>query len=132
MNDHSNHLFAYVRQEVLKKYPECFCTTANTSGSEVKLPALYMTFTFPSEDETTIDSSGVELWTKTVCVAEAYSGASAQEARGILAVADAAMRKCGLTRSNYSEVPNAADQTVRRFTATWRGNFNADGVCAKW
>lgn len=132
MNDKSNRIFTYIKQQVQAKYPKCFCTTANVSSSDVQLPALYVQFAFPSEDETSIDSSGVELWTRTTCTAESYSGTSAQEAKGILAIADAAMKKCGFSRSNYTEVPNAADATVRRFSATWRGKVNADGVVARW
>lgn len=132
MNDYSNQIFTYIEEQVLAKYPDCFCTTSNTSGSSVTLPTLYIQFAFPSEDTTTIDSSGVENWTRTTCTAECYSGTSAQEAKGILGVMDEAMHKRGFSRSNYTEVPNAADPTIRRFSATWRAKVNSEGTCARW
>lgn len=131
MNDHSTKIFNYVRARVQEAYPECFCTTAEVSSDDVRLPALLMRFTFPSEDETTRDSSNVELWTRTLCDAQAYSGTSEQEARGILAVADEAMGRCGFRRSNYAQVTNA-DQSVRRYAIKWRAKLDKTGNVAPW
>lgn len=131
MNDHSSKIFNYVRERVTEQYPKCFCTTASVASKDVKLPALKMSFSFPSEDETTRDSSGIEKWTRTVCDAEAYSGTSEQEARAIVAVADEAMARCGFRRSNYAVVPNA-DQSVRRIAVKWRAKLDASGDVAPW
>ncbi len=131
MNDHSTKVFNYLREQVQAKYPECFCTTSPVSSTDSKLPALYVSFTFPSEDTATADSSGEEVFTRTVCDAEAYSGTSAAEARGILSVADDAMRKCGFRRSNYTEVANA-DQSIRRYAIKWRCKLDKHGNAAAW
>ena len=131
MNDYSVVIFNEVRSAVQAEFPGCFCTTSQTTSDKPKLPALWMCFTFPSVDESTLDSSGEELWTPTVIDAQAYSGTSEREARQIIATADAALRRAGFRRTNYTQVPNA-DPSIRRIAAKWRAKANADGVIASW
>ena len=132
MNDHSTRIFNYVRDRVHGEFPSCLCTTSPTWGQEESLPALHLSFAFPSGDDETRDSSDTEVWTRTTCDAEAFSGTSAQEDRAILALADQAMGECGFRRSAWHEAPNAADPSVRRFQATWRARLDASGNAAKW
>lgn len=131
MNDYSAIIFNRVRDAVSKKYPKCRCTSSVTAGKKVELPALLVSFAFPSEDTDLADSSGEEVWTRTVCTAEAYSGTSQYEAKGILKTADEAMRSIGFRRSNYTEVPNV-DKSVRRFQITWRAKADRHGNIANW
>lgn len=130
MNDFSVAIFNYVRDVVRERYPGCLVTSAPLNSDRPQLPALTIRFSFPSADEATF-SSGGEVFTRTVCDAEAYSGTSAAEARGILALADDAMGRCGFRRSNYTEVANA-DQTIRRYAIKWRGSVDRDGNVARW
>ena len=129
MNDYSSVIYNEVKAAVQAEYPRCFCTTASVSSDDSRLPALYLSFSFPYEDESTADSSGVEKWTHTVVTAEAYSGTSEQEARGIVDAVDARLRRSGFRRSNYTKVPNA-DPSIRRISATWRGKVNQRGEVA--
>ena len=131
MNDFSAKYTSYVREQVRAKFPSCFVTTAPVNSKDRKLPALYLSYSFPSPTPGTDDSSGSEVWTRTKVVAEAYSGTSVQEAKAIISVADEAFYRLGFRRSNLSEVPNA-DTSVRRLTATWRASVDASGTAANW
>lgn len=131
MNDFSAKYTSYVREQVAAKFKSCFVTTSPVNSKDKKLPALYLSYTFPSQTPGTEDSSGSESWTRTRVVAEAYSGTSMQEAKAIIAVADEAFYRLGFRRSNLSEVPNA-DTSVRRVTATWRASVDAMGTTANW
>ncbi len=131
MNDFSARIFTYVRQQVEERYPECFCTTAQVNSTDNNLPALYLDFSFPAIDERTIDSSGEEKWTPTVCEAEIYSSASLQEAKGIAKVADEAMRKCGFRRTSMGTRENA-DPSIRRMAISWRAQLDASGCAARY
>lgn len=131
MNDFSSRVFTFVRNQVEAKYPGCFCTTAQVNSTDKKLPALYMDFSFPDIDTRTIDSSGEEKWTPTVVEAEVYSSTSLQEAKGILKVADEAMRKCGFRRTSMGTRENA-DPTIRRMAASWRAQLDASGNAARY
>lgn len=131
MNDYSNRLFSYMRQQVVASYPSCFCTTASVQSTDAKLPALYAEFSFPAVDERTVDSSGEEKWTPTVIDAEVYSATSLQEAKGIAKVADDAMRECGFRRTSMGPRENA-DPTVRRIAISWRGQLDSSGTVAKY
>lgn len=129
MNDYGTVIFNEVREAVTAAYPGCFCTTASVASDDTNLPALYVSVDFPGETEGTADSSGVELWTRTTVTAQAYSGTSDREAQGIIRVVDERLRRTGFRRSNYTRVPNA-DPSIRRYTATWRGNVNGRGEVA--
>lgn len=131
MNDHSTKIFNYVRSQVQAKYPKCTVTSTPMSTKDLKLPALLVKFRFPGEDESTRDSSGVELWTRTVVEAESYSGTSVFESRNILATADEALARCGFRRSNWTEVADA-DPSIRRLAATWRAKLDKSGNVAPW
>lgn len=131
MNDHSTRIFNYVRQEVTKRYPKCTVTSGAINSKDSKLPALLVKFRFPGEDESTRDSSGVELWTRTVVGAQSFSGTSVFEARNILVAADEALARCGFRRSNWTEVADA-DPSVRRLAATWRAKLDKSGTVAPW
>lgn len=131
MNDHSTRIFNYVRQEVTKRYPKCTVTSSAINSKDSQLPALLVKFRFPGEDESTRDSSGVELWTRTVVDAQSFSGTSVFEARNILVAADEALARCGFRRSNWTEVSDA-DPSVRRLAATWRAKLDKSGNVAPW
>lgn len=131
MNDYSAVIFNEVRDAVAAAFPTCFCTTGDVSSTDTRLPALYMSFAFPGEDEATADSSGVELWTRTTVTAEAYSGTSEHEARSIIKTVDERLRRSGFRRSNYTQVPNA-DPSIRRMSATWRAKVNEGGEVAAY
>ncbi len=131
MNDFSGRVFTFVRQQVEKASPSCFCTTAQVNSTDSKLPALYMSFSFPAVDERTIDSSGEEKWTPTVCEAEVYSSASMQEAKAIAKAADEAMRKCGFRRTSMGPRDNA-DPSIRRIAVSWRAQLDASGTAARY
>lgn len=131
MNDWSTVIFNEVRGEVAASFPRCFCTTGNVSSKDTRLPALYMSFSFPGEDESTADSSGTEIWTRTVVTAEAYSGTSEHEARSIIKTVDERLRRSGFRRSNYTLVPNA-DPSIDRISATWRAKVNEGGEVAAY
>lgn len=131
MNDFSTTYLGFVRKEVVAKYPRCFVTTSPVSERGAKLPALYVRFASPMATPGTEDSSASEAWTRTRVTAEAYSGTSLQEARGIIALADEAFYRLGFRRSNLTEVPNA-DASIRRVSATWRASVDADGTTAEW
>lgn len=131
MNDYSARIFSYVREAVTEAHKGVFVTSAAFDINEKRLPALLVKFTFPGEDESTIDSSGREVFTRTVCDAEAYSGTSASEARSILATADEAMRRCGFHRTNYTEVPDS-DASIRRYAIKWRAKVDRNGNVARW
>lgn len=131
MNDFSDRLFSYMRQQVQLSHPSCFCTTAAVESTETKLPALFAEFSFPEVDARTVDSSGEELWTPTVIDAEVYSSTSLQEAKAIAKAADEAMRECGFRRTSMGPRENA-DPTVRRIAISWRGQLDASGTVARY
>lgn len=131
MNDVSAQVTTHVRARVTAAFPSCLVTSGAVRGQEATLPALLIRFTFPEDVAAARDSSGEEVLTRTVCVAESFSGTSGREAREILAVADDAMRECGFRRSNYTELPDA-DASVRRYSATWRACVDRDGVTSSW
>lgn len=131
MIDKSNEILSLLKKPLLAKYHKLTITTVQLSDQKADFPALYVKFSFPSELPGTHDSSGVEKWTRTKCVAEAYSRTSMQEAKGIIALMDTEMSKLGFSRSNWTEVPNA-DASIRRIQATWRGAVNRSGDVAAW
>lgn len=131
MNDKSNEILSLVRKELKKSYPDLLVTTRTLSDPEAHFPTLYVRFSFPSATPGTRDSSDVEKWTRTRCVADAYSRTSLQEAKGIIAVMDAEMGRLGFSRSNWTEVATA-DASVSRVQATWRASVNASGDVARW
>lgn len=128
MNDFSAVIFQEVKEAVTGLFPGCFCTTSDVTG-ETRLPALYLSVSMPGEYEPAADSSGEELWTRTVITCEAYSGTSEHEARRIIGAVDERLRASGFRRSNFTRVPNT-DPSVRRVSATWRGNVNKGGEVA--
>lgn len=131
MNDFSAKVFNYVRGRVSERYPKCFCTTAPVSSTDTRLPALYMAFSFPECDPSTLDSSGTEKWTRHVCEAQVFSGESLQEARGIAKLADEAMLACGFRRTSFGAMDNI-DPTVRRIGISWRAQLDASGNASSY
>lgn len=131
MNDYSNAIFTYVAEAVEAKFPGCTCSSAPFTSSDVSLPAMYMRFTFPGEDESTADSSGEEVFTLTSCAVDAFSGTSLQQTKNIISTIDNVMRRLGFRRVSWNEVQNA-DPSVRRISARWRAKVNARGQVAAW
>lgn len=131
MNDFSTTYVRYLADRVTARFPSCFVTMSSVGTKDTRLPALYVSFSFPSPTPGTEDSSGREVWTRTSVSAQAFSGTSLQEARAIIEEADAAMYALGFRRSNLTEVPNA-DMSIRRMAATWRASVDANGTTAAW
>lgn len=131
MNDRSNEILSLVRADLKGPYPSLLVTSRTITDSEAHFPTLYVRFSFPQETPGTHDSSGTEKWTRTRCVADAYSRTSLQEAKGIIAAMDASMGRLGFSRSNWTEVPTA-DPSVSRVQATWLASVSASGDVAAW
>lgn len=125
MNDYRNAMYDHVSKGIESRFANITLSSTDFS-SKPKLPALQFVQLDSYVDDTSSESSNIEV--RTICVFEgqAYSAKSYSEAFSIIRECDRLLGSCGFRRTMLSSVDDS-DLTIRRVVARWRGAIDTQG-----